>query len=130
MNAVSKNRFGRKWGWVALVGCMASAATAGCELLVDFDRSKIPEEGGTVDATTDDSSEDSPSETSTTNEAGESGAMESGTSESGSETGVPSDAGKDGSVATEAGKDASASDTGTVVDANDASSSENEDAAD
>jgi hypothetical protein len=63
-----------KWGLVtAAATCAAVAAMPGCELLVDFDRSKIPSEGGTEDVTTPDgpvseggmeTSTDAPSETS------------------------------------------------------------------
>ena len=105
---------------------MASASSAGCELLVDFDRSKIPEEGGTIDATTDDGpGPDSTSEASMTSEGGtdssgqpetsaDSGAetgAETGTKDSGGETGPGFEAGK------EAGIDATLDtgvDTGTV----------------
>src|SRR5215472_955868 len=41
-----------KWGLVtAAATCAVVAAMPGCELLVDFDRSKIPSEGGTEDVT-------------------------------------------------------------------------------
>lgn len=41
-----------KWGLVtAATACAFVAAMPGCELLVDFDRSKIPSEGGTEDGT-------------------------------------------------------------------------------
>jgi hypothetical protein len=41
-----------KWGLVtAAATCAAVAAMPGCELLVDFDRSKIPSEGGAADVT-------------------------------------------------------------------------------
>jgi hypothetical protein len=44
-----------KWGLVtAAATCAVVAAMPGCELLVDFDRSKIPSEGGTEDVTTPD----------------------------------------------------------------------------
>src|ERR1700683_3334084 len=46
-----------KWGLVIAAATVAVAAMPGCELLVDFDRSKIPEEGG-PDGTTE---QDSPS---------------------------------------------------------------------
>jgi hypothetical protein len=41
-----------KWGLVtAAVACAVVTAVPGCELLIDFDRSKIPSEGGTEDVT-------------------------------------------------------------------------------
>jgi hypothetical protein len=44
-----------KWSLlVASAGCMAVASMPGCELLVTFDRSLIPAEGGTGDATESD----------------------------------------------------------------------------
>ena len=37
------------WGLLAgAAACVAVAAMPGCELLVDFDRSKIPTDGGSV----------------------------------------------------------------------------------
>jgi hypothetical protein len=45
-----------KWGLVtAAATCAVVAAMPGCELLVDFDRSKIPSEAGAEDVTTSDS---------------------------------------------------------------------------
>jgi hypothetical protein len=46
----------RRWSLVALAAACVVAALPGCELLVDFDRSKIPQEGGVVgdDATMQD----------------------------------------------------------------------------
>ncbi len=41
-----------KWGLLAAATCVAAAAVPGCELLVDFDRSKIPSgDGGETDGT-------------------------------------------------------------------------------
>ncbi|HEX8793343.1 MAG TPA: choice-of-anchor D domain-containing protein [Polyangiaceae bacterium] len=41
-----------KWGLLAAATCVAVAAVPGCELLVDFDRSKIPSgDGGETDGT-------------------------------------------------------------------------------
>jgi hypothetical protein len=56
-----------KWGLLAAATCVAAAAVPGCELLVDFDRSKIPSEGGAEDVTTppDGPMETGPGETGT-----------------------------------------------------------------
>jgi hypothetical protein len=59
-----------KWSLlVAAAGCVAVASMPGCELLVTFDRSKIPSEGGLTDGTTYDgeviSDSSSPNETGT-----------------------------------------------------------------
>jgi clumping factor A len=44
-----------KWSLLlAAGGCVAVATMPGCELLVTFDRSKIPDEGGAVDGTVSD----------------------------------------------------------------------------
>ena len=41
-----------KWGLVtAAIACAFVTVVSGCELLVDFDRSKIPSEGGAEDVT-------------------------------------------------------------------------------
>jgi hypothetical protein len=65
-----------KWGLVAAAAaCVAVTAVPGCELLVDFDRSKIPEEGGLLDSTTGlDATEDgTTSETSSESSTGDDG---------------------------------------------------------
>jgi len=71
-----------KWGLVtAAATCAVVAAMPGCELLVDFDRSKIPSEGGTEDVTTPDGPvSEGGTETSTDapSEASEGSAMEAG----------------------------------------------------
>src|ERR1700736_1322255 len=41
-----------KWSLAAVAVAVAAVTVPGCELLVDFDRSKIPQEGGTLDGTT------------------------------------------------------------------------------
>lgn len=44
-----------KWSLLlAAAGCVAVGAMPGCELLVTFDRSKIPDEGGSADGTVSD----------------------------------------------------------------------------
>ena len=46
-----------KWGLVTAAATVRSMLAAGCELLVDFDRSKIPQEGGLEDVTSGDGPE-------------------------------------------------------------------------
>jgi hypothetical protein len=120
---------GVRWGLLtAAAACAAMAAMPGCELLVDFDRSKIPT--GVDGSLGDDSGElpdapaptDGPSEGSNTTDAptgapdaavdggadsGDSGATEASTPDTG--TDAPVDTGAD------TGPDSS----GTVVDAGD-----------
>jgi hypothetical protein len=118
-----------KWGLVAAaVAFAAVAATPGCELLVNFDRSKIPQEGGDFDATTPevdgtspesstaedsafgDGAADAPSEGSTTD------ALPEAAAEAGAEAGVEAgtEAGVEGGG--DSGPDAPV-DTGAAVDA-------------
>lgn len=86
-----------RWSLVAAAAaCVAVAAMPGCELLVDFDRSKIPEEGGLLDSTVEDTSTDSPpAETST---------------EAAAETSTPVDAGDGGDATTDAPSETSMTD--------------------
>ena len=61
----------RKWGLIAAAAaCVTVVASSGCELLVDFDRSKIPQEGGLEDVTLGDAPE---GETSTADAGSDSG---------------------------------------------------------
>jgi hypothetical protein len=81
-----------KWGLViAAAACVAVAASAGCELLVDFDRSKIPQEGGLIDVTTN---PDAPAtnETGTGSETGDDGSSANETSTDGGGDGTTTDA--------------------------------------
>jgi hypothetical protein len=75
-----------KWGLVlAAAACVAVAASAGCELLVDFDRSKIPQDGGLADGTTN---PDAPAtnETGTGNETGDDGSNAEAATEGGDDS--------------------------------------------
>jgi hypothetical protein len=87
-------------------GLAALLLLSGCELLVDFDRSKIPQDSGLIsfeaasgDATTaqvgdggaDATLSDAPSEATTTSEAAVPDAQGTSTTDSASETSVPSD---------------------------------------
>jgi hypothetical protein len=102
-----------KWGWVAACAAAACVAAAmpGCELLVDFDRSKIPDEGGLADATTpgeESASPESSAEDTSTGDAGDAGAGDGATdapADGPSDSALESatDAADDG--ATEAGDD-------------------------
>jgi hypothetical protein len=98
-----------KWGLVAAaVACVAVAISSGCELLVDFDRSKIPQDGGLSDGTT---FADVPS-------APEAAAMEAGGSEASVDGGLDSPASEgaaEGSAeaASEAGAPETGSETGS-----------------
>jgi hypothetical protein len=73
-----------RWSFMAAAAAsLAFVAMPGCELLVDFDRSKIPEEGGLVDGTT----EDSPGQ--------ETGPTPDGGSDTGTDTSTTTDTGAD-----------------------------------
>jgi hypothetical protein len=116
MRKMRTSSFGlrRRWAWLAIAACLASAATSGCELIVDFDRSKIEEEGGALDATTDDSSapDSTTSEGSTgMDSGGDSTMLSDGPGETGSDTGTTQAEG--GAEAGEAGMEASVADAGT-----------------
>jgi hypothetical protein len=78
-----------KWGLVtAAAACAVVAAMPGCELLVDFDRSKIPSEGGAEDVTVPD------------------GPTGDSAPETGTETSTDAPADAPSETTTEAGKDA------------------------
>lgn len=81
-----------RWSGAGVLGALlALAATPGCELLVSFDRSKIPEDGGetTLDSGEDGSMDstvgDAPSESSTQTEA----SPDSTTNDGGAEADAP-----------------------------------------
>jgi hypothetical protein len=110
-----------KWGLVAAATAFgAVAAMPGCELLVDFDRSKIPQDAADLDGTTDDVT--SPVESSTPGDGGSSdgttdapdspveGSTADAPSEAAAEAGTP-DTGADAPVDTGTGAEA-ASDSG------------------
>jgi hypothetical protein len=109
-----------KWGLVAVATAwVAVAAMPGCELLVDFDRSKIPVEGGDFDGTTAEG--DTSIESSIPEDAGSGDGAAEGSAdapadapfeadvEAGSEAAAP-DAGSDAPV--ETGMDDGATDSG------------------
>ena len=123
----------RSMRWILVVtaaACAGMAALPGCELLVEFDRSKIPQEGG-VDATTpmDAQGMDAPAETSVqdsampVDSAGDAPMTDSATDgpadggDGAAETGTAMDSGGDtGTVMDSAAMD-SAADTGSGMDA-------------
>ncbi len=121
---------GVRWGLLAAVAaCATLAAMPGCELLVDFDRSKIPTGG---DASLgDDSGEspdaiaptDGPSEGSNTTDAPTEmldAAVDSGVDggDSAAEASIP-DTGTDAPAEVDTGADTGPDSAGTVVDAGD-----------
>jgi len=77
-----------RWGVFVVAACVVATALPGCELLVDFDRSKIPQEGG-VDAT-----------------SGEDGTTP------GMDSGAPEAASQDSSTGMDSASDAPATDSG------------------
>jgi hypothetical protein len=82
------------WGLLAgAAACAAMAATPGCELIVDFDRSKIP----TADASLPDV--EIPDVVTTTDSASDAGASGDSEATDGSEAGTVPDAGTDATVA-------------------------------
>jgi hypothetical protein len=112
-----------KWGLLAAVAaCVAVAAMPGCELLVDFDRSKIPQEGG-LDGTTQDSSSDLDGTSPESSSGGDSSTGDSG-------DGMANDAPSEGS-ATDAPSEASEAATGdTGTDAPETSTDGGDDSSD
>lgn len=106
------------WSLVIAAATVGVAAVPGCELLVDFDRSKIPQEGGLTDVTTSDSpagdsspgndvTVDSPGDTSAADAPGDTSSTEGGPDAPNdvheTSTGDANEAGPEAAVEAEAG---------------------------
>jgi hypothetical protein len=133
MRKTAMNKRAMTWSLMAASAvCLGLAAMPGCELLVDFDRSKIPQEGGLQDVTLSDSPSNNDVATGGDSPADSPTGSDGGTDSPSGEGGGPdsaSDAPHEGSTTADTGSDAPADTGGGGTDASDGATDDGSDGA-